>query len=127
MGGFAEVVFDQDRADRVALRLQMDRASPRQCGRDATKPLHRRGFRGTPGGTRTPNLLIRSQTQELGRPGRTKVLGRQNAIHQGLPVIHTKGWPRSIIGLKWHSEIPGCPTKNAFENKVIFTRHFSEK
>jgi hypothetical protein len=85
------------------------------------QPIHRKGFRGTPGGTRTPNLLIRSQTQELWRPERTKVLGRQSAIHQGLPAIHTKGWPRSSIGLEWHSEIPGCPTKNAFENKVIET------
>jgi hypothetical protein len=42
-------------------------------------------------------------------------------------VIHTKGWPRSLIGLEWHSEIPGCLTKNAFENKVIHTLHFSEK
>jgi hypothetical protein len=28
----------------------------------ATKPLHCKGFSGTPGGTRTPNLLIRNQT-----------------------------------------------------------------
>ena len=84
------------------------------------KPIHHKGFRGTPGGTRTPNLLIRSQTRELGRPGRTRVLGRQSAIHQGLPAIHTKGWPRSTIGLEWHSEIPEVPTKNAFENKVIY-------
>jgi hypothetical protein len=63
--GFAEVVFDQDRADRIALRLQMDRASYRQCRRNPTTHLRWKGFRGTPGGTRTPNLLIRSQTDPV--------------------------------------------------------------
>ena len=38
------------------------RSREKRRDRLAIKPLHNKGFSSTPGGTRIPNLLIRSQT-----------------------------------------------------------------